>query len=87
MQPANAAAPKEESHIMDIGTIIITVVAIIAGLALFAFVIWAIVALVAVSAIRKTARELDTTLGLDPDLRSTSIRQQHERVKRWGTDS
>lgn len=73
---------------MDIGTIIVTVVSIIAGLALLAFVIWAIVALVAVSAIRKTARELDTTLGLDlPDLRSASIRQQHERVKRWGRDA
>jgi hypothetical protein len=69
---------------MDIGTIIVLV---IASLVFVGMIIWAIVALVAIRAARKAANSFGGAFGLDPDLRTRSIARQHERIQRWGNRS
>lgn len=73
---------------MDIGTIIAIALAVLAGLAFIGLLIWAIIVFAALRVAKRAASRLDLSpFGIDPDIRSTSIRQQHERVKRWGLDS
>lgn len=75
----------KESQQMDIGTIVTIVIVAIVILALAWIIIWGIVALVGLRVARKAAESFDhSPFGIDPDL---TIRQQHERIKRWGRNS
>ena len=74
----------KESHNMDVGTIIVIIVTVLAALLALWLLIWGIVALVGLRIARKATTAFDQAFGIDPDL---TIRQQHERIKRWGRNS
>lgn len=69
---------------MDVGTVIVIIVTVLGSVATLGLLIWGIVALVGLRIARKATTAFDQAFGIDPDL---SIRQQHERIKRWGRNS
>lgn len=69
---------------MDVETIMFIIVTALAGLLALWLLIVGIVALVGLRIARKATTTFDQAFGIDPDL---SIRQQHERIKRWGRNS